>query len=166
MSRARNVATLLALGLVPVLVGWQASGEPSKLDDAALKSMLSGLGYEVKEPGTTTYELALTAGGLNIPTRVFLSKSKTKVWLSVALMSKEDVEKQSREQLLKLLQANVDVGPSHFMIDNGMLKLKMAVDNRAITPAILRSELDYLTARVVETKALWSVPAKAGDTRP
>lgn len=147
----------LLLGFVLVssfaIVGWQ--GADGKLDDAGLKTMLTGLGYEIKEPGVGVYEAPITAAGLNIPTRIFLSKSKTKIWLSVALMQKEGVDKLTRDDLQKILEKTVDVGPTHFMIENGWLKLKLAIDNRAVTPAVLRSEIDYLAARVGESKTVW-----------
>lgn len=153
MLRSKWSIALILLTVL-ALCGWKGQ-ETTKLDDAGLKTMLSGLGYEVKEPGTTTYEIPLTSDGLNIPTRVFLAKSKTKVWLSVALMTKDGVAKLTRDDLQKILEKNVDIGPCHFMIDGGFLKMKLPIDNRDITPAILRSELDYLAARVADSKDLW-----------
>jgi len=153
MLRTKWSLALLFVALLAVC-GWQAA-EPTKLDEPGLKNMLSGLGYEVKEPGTGTYEVPMTASGLNIPTRVFLSKSKSKLWLSVALMTKDAVDKLTRDDLQKILEANVDIGPCHFMIEGGWLKMKMALDNRDITPAVMRLELDYIAARVGESKAVW-----------
>ena len=149
----RTILVLLSLVCLFALVGWQAPD--SKLDDAGLKTMLTNLGYEVKEPGVGTYEVAMSAANLNIPTRAFIAKSKTKVWLSVALMQKDAVDKLTKEDLRAILEKNVDVGPCHFMIEGGWLKLKMALDNRGVTPAIMRAELDYLAARVGDSKAVW-----------
>lgn len=153
MSRFRWPLALLLL-VTLALGGWQ-SVESGTLDDASLKTMLSGLGYEVKEPGTSTYEIPMSASGLNIPTRVFLSKGKTKIWLSVALLTKEAVDKLTRDDLQKILEANVDAGPCHFMIEKGWLKMKVALDNRAVTPAVMRLELDYLAARIGDSKPIW-----------
>jgi hypothetical protein len=152
-ARVRGpVAFLSALSLF-ALVGWQAT-EPV-LDDAGLKTMLAGLGHEVKETAPGIYDISITAAGLKIPTRAFLSKSKTKLWLSVALLKKEGVDKLTQDDLRKVLEKNVDVGPCHFMIEGGMLKMKMALDNRGLTPVLLRSEIDYLAARVGDSKATW-----------
>jgi len=154
MLRSLRAAGLVVfVGSLFAILGWQATD--SKLDDAGLKGMLGNLGYEVKEPGVSTFEVSITSQGLNIPTRVFLSKSKTKLWLSVALMTKDGVEKLTREDYRALLEKNVDVGPCHFMVEGGWLKMKMALDNRSITPAVLRTELDYLSARIGESKAVW-----------
>lgn len=153
MSNPRRLFFGIVLASLLALVGWQ--GSDNKLDDAGLKSMLAGLGYEVKEAGPGTYEIAITTDGLNIPVRTFITKNRAKVWLSVALMKKDAVDKLSREDLQKLLEANVTTGPSHFMIEGGWLKLKMPFDNRAVAPLVLRNELDYLSARVSDTKALW-----------
>lgn len=154
MFRAKWSLVLLLVAAL-ALCGWQSTAQTEKIDDAGLKSMLTGLGYEVKEPGPSTFEVPIVANGLNIPTRVFIAKSKTKIWLSVALITKEGVDKLTREDLQKILEANVSVGPCHFMIEGGWLKLKMAIDNRNVTPAIMRSELDYLAARVGDSKAVW-----------
>lgn len=154
MSRSKWSFVLLLVAVF-ALVGWQGTTANDKLDDAGLKTMLTNLGYEVKEPGTSTFEVPMTAAGLNIPTRVFIAKSKSKIWLSVALITKEGVDKLTREDLQKILEKNVEVGPCHFMIEGGWLKLKMAIDNRNVTPVILRSELDYLAARVGESKVVW-----------
>lgn len=154
MFRARWSLVLL-FALVLALGGWQSTAQAEKLDDASLRAMLTGLGYEVKEPGTTTFEVPMSAEGLNIPTRVFLSKSKTKVWISAALVMADGVNKLTREDLQKILEKNVEVGPCHFMIEGGWLKMKMAIDNRAVTPALLRSELEFFAARVGTSKAVW-----------
>lgn len=153
----RSLRLLVLFVALAALVGWQTPD--AKIDDAGLKTMLTNLGYEVKEPGTNTFEVSMSTAGLNIPTRAFISKSKTKLWLSVALMQKEGVAKLTRDDLQTILEKNVDVGPCHFMIENGWLKLKMALDNRGITPAVLRSELDYLAARVGDSKSVWQKPA-------
>lgn len=160
MPRSSRLSKHLVLAFVVApfaLVGWQTPD--AKLDDVGLKAMLTGFGYEVKEPGAGVYELKMEAAGLNIPTRVFIAKSKSKVWLSVALMQKDGVDKLTREELRTLLEKNVDVGPCHFMIESGWLKLKMVLDNRGITPVVLRSELDYLAARIGDSKAVWQQSA-------
>ncbi len=36
--------------------------------------------------------------------------------------------------------------------------MKLALDNRSLTPMVLRSEIDYLAARVTESKAVWQKP--------
>ena len=153
MSRLKWSLILLVISAL-ALGGWQ-SQEATKIDDAGLRGMLTGLGYEVKEPGASTFEVPISNAGLNIPTRVFLAKSKSKIWLSVALMTKDGVDKLTQEDLRKLLEKNVEVGPCHFMIEGGWLKMKMAIDNRNITPVILRAELEYLANRVADAKPVW-----------
>lgn len=153
MHRRKFFALAFLILSLLALLGWQ--GTDGKLDDAGLKTMLTNLGYEVKEPGTGTYEIPMAAAGLNIPTRIFIAKSQTKIWLSVALLQKDGVDKLTRDDLQKILEENVNIGPCHFMIEGGWLKLKMAIDNRGVTPAILRSELGYIADRVGDSKAVW-----------
>ena len=76
----------------------------------------------------------MAAAGLNIPTRVFISKSKTKLWFSVALLQKGGRDKLTRDDLMKILAANVDIGPCHFMVDGGWLKMRW----RSTTGGLLR----------------------------
>src|SRR5438105_3395931 len=94
---------LIALALMLMLVGWK-SDEGVTLDDSSLKSTLTGLGYTPKDLGDGLYEIAVETKELNIPTRVFLAKSKLKIWLSVTVMVKDNVAKLTRDDLSKLLE--------------------------------------------------------------
>ncbi len=60
---------LIAFFVLPSLLfttGWQATSEPTRLDDTGLKAMLTGMGYEVKELNATTFEIPITASDLNM----------------------------------------------------------------------------------------------------
>jgi len=146
------LAALISVALF-CLVGWQTT--PSTLDDAGLKQMITGLAYEIKNKDESTFDIDVATPGLKIPTRLFLSKSKSKLWFSVLVMEKERADALTADQMRKLLEANLNSGPAHFMLEKGGLKMKMAIDNRDITPLVLRTEIDYFTARVAETKDLW-----------
>lgn len=154
--RLKLMYLVALIGVVLALVGWQLPD--GGIDDAGLKTMVTNLGYTPKDLGEGTLEIALTTTHLNIPTRMFLSKSKLKLWLSVTLALKDGVAKFTRDDLQKILETNVDIGPAHFMIEGGSLKVKLPIDNRGLTPAVLRKELDYLSARVDETRAVWQKP--------
>jgi hypothetical protein len=152
MNLKRFLPLLLAIALL-ALAGW--AGQSGEFTDSTLKSSLAGLGYEPKDLGDGLYEITVEQKDLTVPLRAFLSKSKLKLWLSVTVMLKDGVAKLTRDDLQKLLEKNVDIGPAHFMIEAGVLKIKMPIDNRGITPAILRKELDYIGQRVSDTRDLW-----------
>lgn len=136
------------------LVGWQATTGVT-LDNDSLKSTLLGLGYTPKDLGDGFFEITISDSDLDIPTRVFLAKSRLKVWLSVTVMLKDGVEKLGRDELQKFLEKNVDIGPAHFMIESGALKIKLPFDNRSLSPALVKAELEYIQKRVLETRSMW-----------
>ena len=172
MKRSRLPLAAVAVASLLLTAGWQVpqtppasppapspSSEPTVITDTELKTLLGELGYTVKDVGTAAgqgvYDISIAALGFNIPTRVYLSKSKKKLWLSVTLMTKEDVDKLTREDLQAILAKNSQIGPCHFLVEDGRLKMHLALDNRQITAAILRSEFFLLSSRVTETKSLW-----------
>jgi hypothetical protein len=142
------LAALLAFSLV----GHQSTTRG--IEDADLKKMLTALGYKPDE-SAGIFEVDLKTDKLDIPTRVFLSKSKLKLWISTTVMKDADVAKLTRDQAVAMLEKNVDIGPAHFMIEDDYLKIKMPVDNRGIDQAMLKNELTYFAEQVATTKELW-----------
>ncbi len=151
----KHLRPFLLLLLPGFLVAWQAVPAPKQLDTPGLQAMLTGLGYVPRDLGNSLYEVKIDAGELSVPVRVFLSKSRLKLWLSSTVMLKAGVDALTREDLRRILERNVNIGPAHFMIEGGALKIKSPVDNRDLTPAALRVELTNLATRVVETRDIW-----------
>lgn len=148
-------STIAAATLIASLIIGQTQATPDRLDAAGLKTMVAGLGYEVKdlntEVGKEKYEFAVKKKSFNIPIGTELSNSKNYVWLTVFLGPNSPTK--PHEDLLK---ANYSIQPSFFYITTkGNLMMAEAIDNRDITPAILRRVIDKLSDDVDANSALW-----------
>lgn len=139
--------------LVPLL-GHQS---PQVLDAAALRSMVEGLGYTVKaiksDPGKEKFEFTVTTEKLNIPVATEISPSTNYVWLTVNL----GTAPKSADVHTALLKLNADIQPDFFYITKaGLLMLGVGVDNRSITPAIMKRIVKKLCDDVESSKSTWS----------
>jgi hypothetical protein len=131
---------------------WQGAAE---LKPGEIQPMLDGMGLDSKDLGAGTYQVLLTQDGLDIPVGVGLSKSGRKLWLTVNLGAIKPDTKADAAKLMKFLERQYDIQPTQFYVSKDILKLGAAIDNRGITPAVLRRELDKVVDDTVKTKDLW-----------
>ena len=127
------------------------------INQARLREILVQLGYTVKDlsttPGKEKYEVKITQGGLDVPISYEISASTNYVWLTVSLGPGPAETSVLNSSLIK---QNAKIQPCLFYItEAGNLMMGLAVDNRGLTNALLRRYTDFITARVVETKAYW-----------
>lgn len=126
------------------------------LDAPALKALIDGLGYPTKnlseEKGKEKYEFQIKTGGFNVPIAGEISASKNYIWFTVFLG--EPPKDAGRHTAL--LKENQRVQPNFFYItEKGSLMLAVAVDNRGVTPAIVRRVTDKLSTDVGKTSSIW-----------
>lgn len=129
--------------------------KPAALDPNGLKAMVEGLGYEVKvmntEPGKEKFEIPTKTANFNVPVAAEISPSKNYIWLTVNLGTNSPTKKH--EQLLK---ENANIQPSFFYITSkGSLMMAQPLDNRELTPAIMKRCLDKIVNDVDKTSASW-----------
>lgn len=128
-----------------------------KLDGTSLKSMIDGLGYTVKvlnsDADKEKYQIDLTKSELNIPVALEISASKNYCWLTVNLGTAPKAPSDKFESLLK---ENGNTQPSMFYITNkGNLMMGIAMENRYISPANMRRNIEKLSDDVGKTKGVW-----------
>lgn len=146
----------LALG-IPVIAGIMVNqAETDKLDAAGLKTMVSGLGYEVtdlvKDPGKEKYQFTVNTGKFNVPMGAEISPSKSYIWLTANLGKAS--EKTKYEELLK---ANGKVQPTQFYVtSSGALMIALAVENHGVTSAWMRKCVDKLANDLTEQAPAWN----------
>lgn len=121
-----------------------------------LKSMVEGMGHEVKEtsstPGSEKFEVTITTDAFNVPLGLEVSKSGRYVWCAASL-GKSTL---SPDRARMLLQRAGGVQPTSFWItDSGDLKIGVAIDNREVTPAHMKFVMEKLAADVGSTADLW-----------
>ncbi|MFN8305657.1 MAG: hypothetical protein U0T79_02690 [Ferruginibacter sp.] len=154
-KNALFLLSMLFLALMLPSAGKAQDCEP--LVPLKLKNMLIGLGYTVKdlntEEGKEKFEVNIKTASFNVPIGYEISPSKNFVWLTANLGKAKDETSASHFALLK---QNSKVQPCFFYItDKGNLMMGLAVENRGITPAILRRHTDKFSSDVSNTSAYW-----------
>lgn len=137
------------------------------LEPDGLGQMLTQLGYTVEREGDA-FEVEAEREGWTFPLRFFLSSGKTVVWVTVYL---RDIAPEEATPGLyeELLVQNDAIGPSHFYLrrneeGGASLFLGHTIDNRAVTPDVVRETIEIVTADLSNTAAFWSPPAEAPET--
>jgi S1-C subfamily serine protease len=129
--------------------------------DAELRSILSNMGYAVKAVpsagGASLFAIIIEQQDWRLP--VYLSRSGDggRIWITMTLCSLASLDEIPRERQLEMLAANQNTGPVHFSYAASLkeLRLNNIVENRSVTPAILREEIDRLIATAVRTASTW-----------
>lgn len=153
MQKIAMLAGIAALGVV--LPTFQT---PSEVDYEGLKTMITGLGYEVKEnkleKGGFTYEFTEKTDEFNVPIMAEISESKRYIWLTVTL---GDTPKDTAKHT-NLLKHNANVQPAFFYISKAnKLKLGLPIDNRGLTAAHLKRVIGLVVSGVTTTSEDWNV---------
>ncbi len=134
--------------------------QSTPLDAAALKKMISGLGFVTKElsaeVGKEKYEFSIARPDFNVPIGAEISPSKNYIWFTVRLGDiPTDVTKHA-----ELLKENAKVQPNFFYVTSkGWLMLAVAMDNREVSPAVIKRVTEKLAEDVSKTSAIWAKPA-------
>jgi hypothetical protein len=156
MSKVRLVGILSLIATSLMLLGFGAY-QNQQIDRKQLREMLVQLGYEiddiVKDEGKEKYSSKFTREGLNIPIGYEISPSGTYIWLTVNLGA---APTEGSPKTLALLKQNAKIQPTFFYItDSGRLMAALAVENRAVTNAVLRLRSEALADNVGKTKDAW-----------
>lgn len=147
-------ATAIGFSLGLGIVG-KINLQAEKLTAESLKKMAEGLGFELKtlntETGKEKYEIPVKTATLNIPVGAEISSSTNYIWLTVNLGPNSSAKKHE-----EMLKSNGSIQPCFFYVSSkGALLMAEPIDNRGITPAILKRCLDKLVADVDKTTAIW-----------
>ena len=122
--------------------------------------MLDNLGYDYrveKTKGNTLHFIKISRKNLIYEVNVNISPSKSKLWTSVGLADIKPEHAAQSEKLLKLLELNQKIGPSHFYYyaPHKMVYITRPMDNRAITAKLLREHIDELMEQIVANEEHW-----------
>jgi len=130
--------------------------EGQELVDDTLKQMLDGMGMEPKAL-SKGFLVALKQGTWTINLQVVISANKEKIGLNANLGKIDDPDSVTASQWRAMLISNGDIDPTAFYFDKDQKKLYLhrSFDNRAVTPAFLRKEIESFAANVRGTEALW-----------
>jgi hypothetical protein len=156
-----RTSLLAAAGLAaaPALVAFHALEQDpaAPLDFAGLKQMVAGMGYEMNDLSETKMEVSVTRDTWDIPVAFEISGSTRYVWLTAYL---GDVPEDGLpgSQANDLLRKNFTIQPAHFYItEKGALMIALALENRAVEPAMLRRVMEKVASDVADNSDTWSM---------
>ena len=133
--------------------------EDKALSGPEVKTMIQNLGFEAKDLNTETgkekVEFMLQKAGFDVWLACEVSGSKRFVWLTAFLGETSKIDNFAA-RAPKILEQNFKIQPSQFYVtDKGNLYMAIAIDNRNVTPAVLRWRIDKLVDDVTSTSELW-----------
>jgi hypothetical protein len=157
-TRLRFLGTLAAAA---IFLGGAVSGAPlparaAALADDTLLQMLDTMGYAPTKL-SKGYLVALKRDTWTVNIQVVLSPDNNKLGFNANLGLVDAPGNISAAQWMALLVSNGDIDPSFFYFDKtqGKLYLHRALDNRDVTPAFLRTQLETFANQVRSTSDLW-----------
>jgi len=163
----------LVVGGVLALIGAFARGgepapkaeapatKPGQLTDDSLKTMLDNLGYDVRASksadGKPMYYVKLKRDTWEFEISVVLRSDISMLWLTCGVADLPPTDKVPAEVLEKMLAKSDELGPTHFgMKKSRRVYLNCPLQNKDITPASLRKNLEQLADDVKGTEDLWN----------
>jgi hypothetical protein len=120
---------------------------------STLRPMLENMGYEVNELSPNNYEVYVTIT-YKVYMAVAFSPDESRIWLTTFFYDKNPAT-YTNDKLVKLLQANWTTGASVFALDGTKLKMTRPVENRNLTPLLLKKEIESQARSVESTEAVW-----------
>lgn len=133
--------------------------EGKALEPTELKAMVTNLGYTtsdlVTDPAKLKFQFTVTRDGLDIPIAAEIAPSKRFIWLT-AFLGESAKMTNFDSKATKLLQANATVQPTQFYLTTkGNVMIGLPIENRDLTPAMLRGRIDKLAGDVGSTQSSW-----------
>ena len=126
------------------------------LTESALGQMLEDMGYEPKKL-KQGYLVAIKQDAWTYYVQLVLSPNREKIGLKATMGIVDDPTSIPAGQWLNLLSGNTDIAPSFFYFNktNNTLYMHRIIDNRVVTPALIRQQVDAFCANIKDTSELW-----------
>jgi hypothetical protein len=147
----------VASGVVLFSLPAQAGQESAKSFEQ-LETMVKGLAYETKlvskEGENQVGEFKVTKGDLNVFVTFETSPSKRFIWLTTFCGKlKADA---TADQFKGLLRLNAAIQPAQaYLTKDEGVKFAVALENRDLTPALLKWGIDKVVDSTVDNKTAW-----------
>jgi hypothetical protein len=152
---AGMLAVLVAcLTLAPPAPAW---AQGAALNDDSLAKMLAGMGYAPKKL-SKGFLIVAQQDKWTLNVQVVLSSDQSKLGLNANLGDVPNDQAVSAAQWKALLVANGEIDPSSFYFDPKMKRLYLhrSFDNRAVTAAVIKGQIDNFAGNIRSTASLWS----------
>jgi hypothetical protein len=154
------LAVALALAVARAPIDPKQGAEKGVVTPEGLGEMLRDLGREPKEMGTdkNRYQILIDRDDWKVFVRVSLSGNRKYVWLDASTQALADPDAAPPGAWLRLLHLNDEIFPARFTYDKKakQIRLLMPMENRGITPARLRQEIDAFDQLFRRTEPDWN----------
>jgi len=152
--------TFFALWAVATVSPAYAQSDGVVLTNETLLKTLSDMGLETRGL-SKGYLVTVHQDSWTLYVQFVLSDDTTKLGMNANLGEVNEAA-VTADQWKTVLATNNDIDPSSFNYDPKQKKLYMhrVMDNRGLTPAILRGQLDYFLKNIRETDNVWSPVTK------
>ena len=126
------------------------------LNETTLQEVLAGLGYEPKKL-TKGVLITVKKDTWTFYVQFVLSGDSTRLGMNANLGIVDKPEEIKASEWMNLLVQNNEIDPSSFNYDKVQKKLYMhrVLDNRAITAAYIRQQIDNFCGNIKETADYW-----------
>jgi hypothetical protein len=122
-----------------------------------IPAFVAPLGYEAKKVNDNCYSIDASRDGWTLYVNIWPDKYQKKVWFIAYMREIKDMSTVPTDALVKLLEANNQIGPSHFYLSKNCIYIGRALENENVTPVRFRHELDQFFADCQKTEQLWAV---------
>jgi len=112
------------------------------------------MGFETKDLGSDSYQITIYQGTI-VPISVSLSSDESRIWLNT-FFGERILANFTSDKLIKLLQSNWSTGVSFFVLNGNKLEMIRPIENRNVTPVLLRKEIESQARSVSNTTSLWN----------
>ncbi|MBS1735360.1 MAG: hypothetical protein JSS98_01995 [Bacteroidetes bacterium] len=151
MRKIKLFIFLVALVATTTLSAQTIINQCAPINSSQLKTMLSQLGYEVKDAGTSSYTIVSTRDGSTLPILAQLSGNTENIWLTINLGDADSLNTKKNYLYLK----ESSYSSNFFYVSEGKIIIAQKIDNRGIDNALLRKRIDGLTQEAVASTYLW-----------
>lgn len=167
MLRNRALAACSAAALFVttsvVLAGWAQQAAPADniITRESLPGILENLGHTVSPSGDTQI-ISVERDGWTYGFSFFVSQNQKFIWIWTKLADLPDPAALTSARLLRLLEINDTIGPSHFYVttwEDGSkhLYIGRALDNREVKAVTIRETLEELITSIRNQQEVWDI---------
>jgi len=162
MAAGSAIAALVVSSSL-MLVGLTQQPAPSGniITRESLPGVLEGLGHTVSPSGDTQI-ISIERDEWTYGLSFFVSQNQKFLWMWTKLADLPDPATLPTARLLKLLEINDTIGPSHFYVttwDDGTkhLYIGRALDNREVKAVTIRETIEELLTSIRDQQEVWDI---------
>ena len=132
---------------------------PGGLTGDSLKQMLDNMGCDYKDLGNAHFLVSQSRDGWNLNVTICLSPDSSVLWLFTTFNPIADIDKVPSSVWRNLLLCNQSYGVTFALMQptggQPYLQLQHGIDNKNVTPQIVKKDLDLMYDSIISTGNWW-----------